>query len=441
MGLFSAPKSKVNASDEVIARINGKLNELEAELAAINSAHATIEFSPDGKILDANEHFLSSMGYSLSEIKGQQHSIFVDADYARSDDYRSFWAELRRGQAQVREFKRIAKGGREVWITGSYLPILNEGGAVVKVVKHCTDVTQEVSRRHNEKAQLDAINRSQAVISFSLDGTILHANDNFLKAVGYTLAEIRGQHHQIFMDPSERDSEDYRNFWKALGRGEFQSGEFKRISKKRQEIWIQASYNPILDTNGKPVSVVKFASDITSQVLLRNKAIQVGDMVAESSNQMASTIAEISENVNRTAGLASSAEAMAKTTNQMVCQLDESSRVIGQVVEVIRALADQTNLLSLNATIESARAGEAGRGFAIVAHEIKGLARQTADATKNIEESVNEIQSNISRVVSSTTNITQSVSDVNVNMTTIAAAVEEQSGTMRSLSETASQLR
>jgi len=235
----------------VISRINSKLSQLEAELASINSAHATIEFSPDGTIIDANDIFLSFMGYSLTEITGQPHSIFVDRVEAKSEECRGFWATLRRGQAQVREFKRIAKDGREVWIAGSYLPILNDEVKVVKVVMHASDITAEVEKKHNQLAQLEAINRSQAVISFDLDGTILHANDNFLQAMGYSFTEIRGKHHQIFVDPSERATEDYRQFWKSLGRGEYKAGEFRRISKSQKEVWIQASYNLILDTNGR----------------------------------------------------------------------------------------------------------------------------------------------------------------------------------------------
>ena len=290
------------------------------------------------------------------------------------------------------------------------------------------------------QAKLDAISRSQAIIEFEMDGTIIYANENFLNTVGYRLDEIKNRHHRIFVPREEQDSTEYKVFWDSLRAGNYQSAQFRRITKTGEDVWIQASYNPILDENGVPFKVVKFAYDITAQVLL-NQRQDVGDAVAESINQMVETIAEISSSVNQTASLASSTENFVQSTNESVGQLDENSQAIENVVEFIRKLADQTNLLALNATIESARAGEAGKSFGVVANEVKELAKQTAEATKNIEESVGEIRKSIASVVEDTSNVSSSISTVNENMISIASAVEEQSATMSTLNQTAGQLR
>ena len=290
-------------------------------------------------------------------------------------------------------------------------------------------------------SKLDAISCTQAVIEFELDGTIITANENFLNALQYDLDEIVGQHHRIFVDAEEREGADYRNFWAKLNAGESSSGQFRRIRKDGQEIWIQAMYYPIVGSDGKPNKVVKYAVDITDQVALEKRTKQAGSAVSDSIEQMVSTISEISGHVNQTAQLASSTERAVDETAESVRRLDDSSRVIEKVVELIRNLAEQTNLLALNATIESARAGDAGKGFAVVANEVKELAKQTADATQNIDESVTEIRNLISESVQSTTRVSESIRGVTESMTSVASAVEQQSATMQSLNETAGQLR
>jgi methyl-accepting chemotaxis protein len=224
-----------------------------------------IEFSLDGTIMTANGNFLSAMGYELAEIQGKHHSIFVEPDYARSAEYQEFWTRLGRGEFDAAEYRRIGKGGKEVWIQASYNPVLDAAGKPVKVIKIATDVTAQKLVSADQAGQLAAISKSQAIIEFDLNGTILTANANFCSALGYRQDEIVGQHHRIFVRPEEAAGNDYREFWSKLGRGEFQAAEYLRIGKGGKEVWIQASYNPIMDMNGRPYKVVKFATDITAR--------------------------------------------------------------------------------------------------------------------------------------------------------------------------------
>jgi methyl-accepting chemotaxis protein len=241
--------------------------ELEAKVAAISRSQAVIEFDLEGRILDANANFLSVMQYARDEVVGQHHRIFVPVEERESDAYRQFWTRLRSGEFETAEYKRIRKDGGEVWIQATYNPMLDAEGKPYKVVKFATDITQAKMRSADHAGQIEAIGRSQAVIEFSLDGLILAANANFLKLMEYGLAEVEGRHHRMFVTPAERESEAYREFWNRLRKGEFFSAEFKRLTKSGGEVWIQASYNPIFDLNGKPFKVVKFASDVTATKL------------------------------------------------------------------------------------------------------------------------------------------------------------------------------
>ncbi len=244
---------------------HAECKELADKVAAVSQSQAVIEFDPQGNILNANPNFLSVMGYSLNDIVGRHHSLFVDDHTRNSAEYRNFWAELATGQSKVAEFKRVANGGREVWIHASYNPLKDENGRVYKVVKFATDLTEQKTVGMENQGYLNAIHRSQAVIEFNMDGTIITANENFLGAIGYRLDEIQGQHHRMFVEPEFAASTEYREFWEKLNRGEFEAKDYKRLAKGGREIWISASYNPIFDASGKPVKVVKFASDITEQ--------------------------------------------------------------------------------------------------------------------------------------------------------------------------------
>ena len=254
-----------NGKSAVAAQESHELMELRGQNAAINKAQAVIEFDLSGTVLTANDNFLSALGYTLEEIKGRHHSLFVEPSYRDSAEYKQFWRELNDGKFQAAEFKRIGKGGREVWIQASYNPIFDENGKPFKVVKFATDVTARKLKDVDYQGQIAAIGKTQASIEFNLDGTIIDANENFLKTLGYSLDEIKGRHHSMFVEPAFRDSVEYKQFWRELNEGKFQTAEYKRIGKGGKVVWIQGSYNPILDLNGKPFKVVKFATNITGR--------------------------------------------------------------------------------------------------------------------------------------------------------------------------------
>jgi methyl-accepting chemotaxis protein len=266
MGPSGKPVSVVKYATDITEQVI-KNADFTGQIAAVNKAQAVIEFTLDGKILRANENFLNTVGYVAAELVGQHHSLFVDAAYRQSTEYRLFWEKLGRGEYDAGQYKRVGKGGKEVWIQASYNPIIGPDGKPSKVVKYATDITEQVIKNADFTGQIDAVNKAQAVIEFTLDGKILRANENFLNTVGYVAAELVGQHHSLFVDPTYRQSAEYRLFWDKLGRGEYDAGQYKRIGKGGKEVWIQASYNPIIGPDGKPFKVVKYATDITEQVI------------------------------------------------------------------------------------------------------------------------------------------------------------------------------
>ena len=259
--MSKAEKSKAATDDQ------------SAVYQALDRVQAIIEFNLDGTVIKANENFLNIFGYDLDEVAGKRHRIFCDPQYASSDAYAEFWQMLGRGEFHEAEFKRLAKGGRELWLRASYNPVFGKDGKPVRVVKFATDVTASKLKTAEFEGMAQAIDRAQAVIEFDLDGTVITANQNFLRIFGYGLDEIRGKHHKIFCDPGFAESLAYAEFWQKLGRGEYETDEFKRIAKDGTEVWLQASYNPIFDADGKLLKVVKFASDISDEVQKRSLAM------------------------------------------------------------------------------------------------------------------------------------------------------------------------
>ena len=440
-----------------------------SKLVALDSAQAIVELGPDGLVLSANANFLALMGYTLAEVQGRHHSLFVEPAERETDAYRSFWASLRGGEAQLRTFKRLSKDGREVWIEASYNPVSDRSGRVVKIVKFATDVTAQTQRLRDLDGQISALHRSQAVIAFSPDGTILDANANFLSVMGYGLEEIQGRHHSLFVDDVERSGEAYRSFWAALAGGQYQSAEFKRIAKGGRDVFIQGTYNPITDAEGRVIKVVKFATDITARVLdrqRRHNAQQAisrdlntigeavedvtrqtaeaagiigrvsGDIqtVAAGAEELSASVGEISLQVSNAARMAGSAVEQTQRTSVIVASLSGQAAQIGDVVAMIQSIAGQTNLLALNATIEAARAGAAGRGFAVVASEVKALAEQTAKATDQIRGQISTTQAATREAVDAIGSIQGIILALDEVSATIAAAVEEQSAVTREMS-------
>jgi methyl-accepting chemotaxis protein len=404
--------------------------EYAAQAQAISRAQAVIEFKMDGTVVTANENFLRALGYTLPEIVGKHHSMFVVAGERDSAAYREFWAKLNRGEFDAAEYKRIGKGGKEVWILASYNPVIDQNGKPVKVVKFATDITAQKLRNADLAGQIAAIAKSQAVIEFNMDGSIITANDNFLKALGYTLHEIQNKHHSMFVDPDERGGAGYREFWAALNRGEFQSGEFKRIGKGGKDVWIQATYNPILDMNGKPFKVVKYAADTTTQVIARLQGEKVSNMmgqVAAGAEELNASVREISEAMSKSKETAATAVDQVEGADQQAQRLSAAAESMRSIVQLIGDITGQINLLALNATIESARAGEAGRGFAVVAAEVKNLANQAKQATDKIEQEIGNLNGISGDVVSALNTIKKAIQNVSEYVTSTAAAVEEQS--------------
>lgn len=417
-----------------------KLESLEAsgKVAAISRAQAVIEFYLDGTIITANENFLSTLGYALSEIQGRHHSMFVEAGERDGAAYRDFWARLGRGEYQAAEYKRVGKGGKEIWILATYNPILNDAGKPFKVVKFATDVTQQKLLAADSNGQMAAIRKSQAVIEFRMDGTILTANQNFLDTVGYMIDEIRDRHHSMFVDPIERSGAAYVEFWASLNRGTYQAAEYRRIGKGGREIWIQASYNPIFDLNGRPFKVVKYAADITAQAMARLKAERARSLiesVAAGSEEMNASIREISETMVKSRQTAESAVQQVETADIQAQRLTSAAHAMGGIVGLIGDITGQINLLALNATIESARAGEAGRGFAVVAAEVKNLANQAKQATDKISSEIEALNGISGDVVGALVSIKQAIEHVNEFVTSTAAAVEEQSTVTSDMSD------
>ncbi|ABD89626.1 methyl-accepting chemotaxis protein [Rhodopseudomonas palustris] len=429
LGRDGKPFRIVKFATDITAR---KLRSMEdaGKIAAIQRAQAVVEFKLDGTIITANDNFLKAMGYTLDEIAGKNHSIFVESATRDGAAYREFWAALNRGEYQAAEYKRIGKAGREVWILATYNPIIDETGKPIKVVKFATDVTAQRLGTANLAGQVEAIGKSQAVIEFGMDGTILTANDNFLNAMGYTLSEIKGRHHSIFVEPAERDSPAYGAFWAGLNRGEFQAAEYKRIGKHGREVWIQASYNPILDLNGKPFKVVKYATDTTAQVIARLKSDRVRAMmesVAAGAEELNASVREISEAMTKSRNTAMSAVSKVESADEQAQRLSVAAQAMGGIVDLIGNITGQINLLALNATIESARAGEAGRGFAVVASEVKSLANQAKQATDRIGSEIAGLNGISGDVISALLAIKTEIQNVSEYVTATAAAVEEQS--------------
>ena len=385
-------------------------SEERSKIAAIERSQAVIEFALDGAILRANDNFLATVGYSAAEIAGQNHRLFMDAEALASPDYAAFWQKLGRGEFQSGEFRRIGKGGREVWLQASYNPVLDRHGKPVKVIKFATDITAQKNRAADHAGQVAAISRSQAVIEFGLDGTILDANDNFLAVLGYRLDEVQGRHHRMFVEPDYAASGDYAAFWQKLRDGDFIAAEFRRIGKGGREVWIQASYNPVLGANGRPVKVVKFATDISerkrSEAIIEQlkaslMAMAEGDLTGRIDTQFTGQYEDLRQAFNQsltrmdgivtrlretsralkvaTGEILAGANDLSERTTRQAATIEETAAAMEQLASTVAENAKRAEAASVKAHAVSRTATEGGE----VMHEANAaMERITASSAK-----------------------------------------------------------
>ncbi|MCO6184921.1 methyl-accepting chemotaxis protein [Rhizobium sp. L1K21] len=389
-------------------------SDANAIIEALSKSQAIIEFDMTGKILKANENFCKALGYSADEIVGKHHSMFVDPTYAASSDYQEFWARLNRGEFDNRQYKRIGKGGREVWIEASYNPVF-KGSKPVKVVKFATDITATRIKSMEDAGKLSALSRSQAVIEFTPKGEIITANENFCNTLGYQLSEIQGRAHSMFCEPAYVSSEAYSRFWADLNRGEFQSDEFRRIGKGGKEVWIQASYNPIVDEQGRVFKVVKFATDITDRVHAvetLGTALQDladGDLEQRITIAFPPNIAKLREDFNESVArleaalgsIGNNAAAIAAGAAEVRTSADDLARRTEQQAASVEETAAALEQITTTVNDSSQRANEAGQLVAKTrenAEHSGQVVRQAVTAMDEIQSSSNEI-SNIIGVI------------------------------------------
>ncbi|EAH7653931.1 PAS domain-containing protein [Campylobacter coli] len=398
-------QKKVNAN--LIAQLESKCSGLEDILRSISNTMAVIEFSTDGIILEANQNFLNTMKYALAEIKGKHHSMFCLPEVVNSPVYDEFWRDLRSGKARSGLFRRIAKGGIDIYLEANYLPISNEKGEVYKIIKFANDITQRHYEMLDLRNTIAAADRSMAIIEFKPDGTIIGANENFLKTMDYNLEEIKGKHHSMFCDSTYRNSKEYDRFWEDLRNGKYQSDKYVRYGRNNKKVDLEASYNPVRNDDGKIYKVIKFATDISEQVQRDEEKLRLISELADKNDSLTQEGDRVIENT--VSNVQNIADMMSQSSN-LVSSLNQQSDEIKSIIQTISDIADQTNLLALNAAIEAARAGEHGRGFAVVADEVRNLAERTGHSVDEITTTINSIRNVTSQVVQS---IKEGLEDVN----------------------------
>lgn len=369
-----------------------------ALVQSISQHTALIELTTEGEVVQANAQFAELFGYEPNEMIGMHHAALCTENFTQSAEYQRFWQRLQAGESFQGQFERVHRDGYIIGLEATYYPISNGGGQITRIVKLARDATAEIHASNQAKAALEAVSRSMAVIEFDLDGSIKQANDNFLRTMGFKASDLLGQHHQILCEDSFANSAEYQGFWAQLQKGQFYRGQVLRRKRNGEAIWLEATYNPVLDTLGQPISVVKFATDITARIHQHQQAEQGALTALEVSQETVEASVRGAETIQHTLKHIQSLATLFAQTNDEIQQLDESTRAISNVVINIQKIASQTNLLALNAAVEAARAGEAGRGFAVVANEVRQLAEQSRLATQLIDKTVAAIQTETNQV-------------------------------------------
>ncbi|MBR2514816.1 MAG: PAS domain-containing methyl-accepting chemotaxis protein [Halomonas sp.] len=399
---------------------------------------ACIAFTPHGVINEASPLFLVTMGYTLEEIKGEHHSMFCDTAEINTQAYRDFWQSLAEGNSRQGTFKRLNAQGNDVWLEATYLPISNRRGKVVSVLKIANDITSTHQEAVRKNAVLQALDSSMAVIEFTPSGEILNANANFERVMGYSKEDIISAHHRMFCPTEFYQANPH--FWEQLAQGEYVQGKFERLDSRGASVWLEATYNPIHDSNGNVVKVVKFATDITRSVEAAESATQAVTAAQSTSSQTEQIAQNGLNHLQKVMQDSKKAETTLAEAQQLIAALTQQAQSINSITESIAQIANQTNLLSLNAAVEAARAGEQGRGFAVVANEVRRLAKGSSEAVDDITRVLKENSDLVKRTTQAMQQVVEQGKSSQTSVGEIETIVNEILTGARSVSSSIDQL-